>query len=138
MANATRPYLEALPPAYAARRRPAGSLAVRIQQIRSGALPLVALPFQVLAELGLRVKERVPEALVTSYANGYEGLPPISPRYSTPTATRRRAARSTSSPAPPSGSSTVLNAIGESRGAVGRANRAPDPGHDIRHIPERP
>lgn len=72
-------YLEALHRAYAARRWPAGSLAVRIQQMRIGDLPLVALPFEVLAELGLRVKARVPEALVISCANGYEGYLPFRP-----------------------------------------------------------
>ncbi len=70
-------YLEALHLAYAARRWPEGSFAVRIQQVRIGDLPLVALPFEVLAELGLRVKERFPDALVISYANGYEGYLPF-------------------------------------------------------------
>ena len=77
-------YLEALHLAYAARRWPEGSFAVRIQQEldRSGAaiaddLPLVALPFEVLAELGLRVADRFPDAMVISYANGYEGYLPF-------------------------------------------------------------
>ena len=70
-------YLEALHLAYAARRWPEGSFAVRIQQVRIGDLPLVALPFEVLAELGLRVAERFPDALVISYANGYEGYLPF-------------------------------------------------------------
>ena len=70
-------YLEALHLAYAARRWPEGSLAVRIQHVRIGDLPLVALPFEVLAEFGLRVKERVPDALVIAYANGYEGYLPF-------------------------------------------------------------
>ena len=70
-------YLEALHLAYAARRWPEGSFAVRIQQVRIGDLPLVALPFEVLAELGLRVAERFPDAVVISYANGYEGYLPF-------------------------------------------------------------
>lgn len=70
-------YLEALHLAYAARRWPEGSFAVRIQQLRIGDLPLVALPFEALAELGLRVAERFPDALVISYANGYEGYLPF-------------------------------------------------------------
>ena len=70
-------YLEALHLAYAARRWPEGSFTVRIQQVRIGDLPLVALPFEVLAELGLRVAERFPDAMVISYANGYEGYLPF-------------------------------------------------------------
>ena len=70
-------YLEALHLAYAARRWPKGSLAVRIQHVRIGDLPLVALPFEVLAEFGLRVKERFPDAMVIAYANGYEGYLPF-------------------------------------------------------------
>lgn len=70
-------YLEALHLAYAARRWPERAFAVRIQQVRIGDLPLVALPFEVLAELGLRVADRFPDALVISYANGYEGYLPF-------------------------------------------------------------
>ena len=45
--------------------------------MRIGDLPLVALPFEVLAELGLRVADRFPDAMVISYANGYEGYLPF-------------------------------------------------------------
>ena len=45
--------------------------------MRIGELQLVALPFEVLAEFGLRVKEYFPEAIIISYANGYEGYLPF-------------------------------------------------------------
>ena len=56
-------YLEALHLAYAARRWPERSFTVRIQQVRIGDLPLVALPFEVLAELGLARGRSLPGRL---------------------------------------------------------------------------
>ena len=58
----------------------AGGLVRRpLQQVRIGDLPLVALPFEVLAELGLRVKERFPTRW-SSPTRTARGLPAVPAR----------------------------------------------------------
>jgi hypothetical protein len=54
---------------------------VSIQFLRVGRTVLAALPFEVLAEIGLRLKERHPDAVVVSCAAGYQGYLPLRHEY---------------------------------------------------------
>ncbi|MEW6751265.1 MAG: neutral/alkaline non-lysosomal ceramidase N-terminal domain-containing protein [Candidatus Latescibacterota bacterium] len=60
---------------------PGGRWTVPVQFAWIGRTALVALPFEVLAEIGLRVKERLPEAVLVSCAGGYEGYLPLAHEY---------------------------------------------------------
>jgi hypothetical protein len=42
---------------------------------------LVALPFEVLAEIGLRMKEQFPDSVLVSCAGGYQGYLPLAYEY---------------------------------------------------------
>ena len=68
---------EALQLAYKARRWPGDRFTVAIQYLRIGPLTLVALPFEVLAELALEIKRVDPHSVLVGYANGYEGYLPF-------------------------------------------------------------
>jgi hypothetical protein len=45
--------------------------------MRIGATTLVAWPFEVLAEIGLRIKRRFPNAVLVACAGGYQGYMPL-------------------------------------------------------------
>lgn len=50
---------------------------IPIQTLRIGSTVLVSLPFEVLSEISLRMKERFPHSVLVSCAGGYQGyLPP--------------------------------------------------------------
>lgn len=54
---------------------------IRIQFVQFGRTTLVALPFEVLAEIGLEIKKRFPDSVVISCAGGYQGYLPLAHEY---------------------------------------------------------
>ncbi len=76
-AQAAGAWDQALQFAYKARRWPGDRFTVAIQYLRLGPVTLVALPFEVLAELALEMKRSDPHAVLVAYANGYEGYLPF-------------------------------------------------------------
>ncbi len=67
--------------AYRARLYPEDRHRIQIQLVRLGRSVLVAMPFEVLSEIGLRIKHAFPHAVVVSVANGYEGYLPLAYEY---------------------------------------------------------
>ncbi len=56
---------------------PENHLAVPVQCLRIGSQALIALPFEVLSEISLRLKERYPNSFLVSCAGGYQGYLPL-------------------------------------------------------------
>ena len=77
LATAREEFEEALHLAYKARRWPGNGYVVRIQFLRLGRITLVALPFEVLAQLALQMKSAAADSVLVSCANGYEGYLPF-------------------------------------------------------------
>ncbi len=67
--------------AFRARLYQANRFRVEVQLLRIGQTVLVALPFEVLSEISLRIKSAFPQAAVVSVANGYEGYLPLAHEY---------------------------------------------------------
>jgi hypothetical protein len=80
-AEATAAYRPALIRAYRARLYPEDRFTVQVQFLRVGGVVLVCLPFEVLSEFAVRMKERFPHAVLVSIANGYEGYLPLAYEY---------------------------------------------------------
>ncbi|HET6484886.1 MAG TPA: hypothetical protein VFH83_00610 [Spirochaetia bacterium] len=79
--EATEEFLHRARLAYRARLYPEDHLRFQIQLLRLGQSVLVALPFEVLSEISLRIKRAFPNAVVVSVANGYEGYLPLAYEY---------------------------------------------------------
>jgi neutral ceramidase len=79
--DATRLWSESAIRAFRARLYPEDRYAIQAQLLRIGSTVLVALPFEVLAEVGLRLKRSFPETVLVSVANGYEGYLPFAYEY---------------------------------------------------------
>ncbi|MEI7435175.1 MAG: hypothetical protein WCL16_00025 [bacterium] len=60
-----------------ARIYPDGKQAIRLQFLRIGTTTIVAWPFEVLAGIGLRIKQRFPDVVMISCAGGYQGYIPL-------------------------------------------------------------
>ena len=52
---------------------PEGRVPIRLQTMRLGPITLVTMPFEVLSEIGRRLKEKYPDVVVASCSNGYQG-----------------------------------------------------------------
>jgi len=59
-----------------ARLYPDNQYSVKVQFLRIGGIVLTCLPFEVLSEISLRMKERFPHSALVSCAGGYQGYPP--------------------------------------------------------------
>jgi hypothetical protein len=67
--------------AYRARLYPGGRFTIQVQLLRIGETVLVCMPFEVLAEFSLRLKQAHPDVVLVSMANGYEGYLPFAYEY---------------------------------------------------------
>lgn len=56
---------------------PDNRLAIPVQCLQIGSQALVAMPFEVLSEISLRMKERYPNSFLVSCAGGYQGYLPL-------------------------------------------------------------
>jgi len=54
---------------------------IPVQALRIGETVLIALPFEVLSEISLRMKERFPNSVLISCAGGYQGYLPLEHEY---------------------------------------------------------
>ena len=52
-----------------------------VQFIQIGETVFVSLPFEVLAEIGLKMKERFPNSVMVSCCGGYQGYLPLAHEY---------------------------------------------------------
>ena len=64
-----------------ARLYPDNQYAIKIQFLRIGETVLTCLPFEVLSEISLRMKERFPHTALVSCAGGYQGYLPLEYEY---------------------------------------------------------
>ena len=64
-----------------ARLYPENRWRIRVQFVRIGKTTLVGLPFEVLAEIGLRMKERFPDSVLVSCCGGYQAYLPLAYEY---------------------------------------------------------
>ena len=60
---------------------PDNAFQINMQFMRIGNTTLVAFPFEVLSDISLRLKERFPNSVVVSCANGYQGYLPLAQEY---------------------------------------------------------
>lgn len=67
--------------AYRARLYPEDRHTVEVQLLRIGETVLVAMPFEVLSEISLKMKRAFPQSVLVSIANGYEGYLPFAYEY---------------------------------------------------------
>ena len=67
--------------AYRARLYPGNRFTIQVQLLRIGETVLVCMPFEVLSEFSLRLKQVHPEVVLVSIANGYEGYLPFAYEY---------------------------------------------------------
>jgi neutral ceramidase len=67
--------------AYRARLYPEDRHTVEVQFLRIGETVLVAMPFEVLSEISLKMKRAFPQSVLVSIANGYEGYLPFAYEY---------------------------------------------------------
>ena len=54
---------------------------VKVQFLTVGCTTLIGLPFEVLSEISLKVKERFPSSILVSCAGGYQGYLPLAYEY---------------------------------------------------------
>ena len=66
---------------FRSRLYPEDRYSVPVKIFRIGGTVLVGLPFEVLSEFSLRLKERFPQAVLVSIANGYQGYLPFEHEY---------------------------------------------------------
>lgn len=66
---------------FRSRLYPEDRYTVPVKIFRIGGTVLVGLPFEVLTEFSLRLKERFPQAVLISIANGYQGYLPFEHEY---------------------------------------------------------
>ena len=64
-----------------ARLYPENKGQIKVQFIRIGSTVLVGLPFEVLSEISLKMKQRHPEGVLVSCAGGYQGYLPLAYEY---------------------------------------------------------
>ena len=64
-----------------ARRYPENKTRFNVQFIQVGETVFVSLPFEVLAEIGLKMKERFPNSVLVSCCGGYQGYLPLAYEY---------------------------------------------------------
>lgn len=64
-----------------ARLYPENKGRIRAQFIRVGSTVFVGLPFEVLSEISLKMKERFPNSVLVSCAGGYQGYLPLEHEY---------------------------------------------------------
>jgi neutral ceramidase len=67
--------------AYRARMYPEDRHSLQIQLLRVGETVFVALPFEVLSEISLKMKRAFPQSVLVSIANGYQGYLPFAYEY---------------------------------------------------------
>jgi hypothetical protein len=60
---------------------PGNSYAIKVQFVKIGRTVLVALPFEVLSEISLKMKQRHPDSVLVSCAGGYQGYLPLAYEY---------------------------------------------------------
>ncbi|MBR4223017.1 MAG: neutral/alkaline non-lysosomal ceramidase N-terminal domain-containing protein, partial [Victivallales bacterium] len=60
---------------------PADDVEVPLRLMRLGTKVLVGMPFEVLTEIGLKLREACPEAVLTSITGGYDGYLPLAKEY---------------------------------------------------------
>jgi neutral ceramidase len=60
---------------------PQNTYTVRVQFLKIGSTTWVGLPFEVLAEISLRIKEQFPQAVLLSCTGGYQGYLPLAYEY---------------------------------------------------------
>lgn len=61
---------------------PSDDVTLEMNVVRLGSKILVFLPFEVLTEIGTKIKEACPNAFVISISNGYDGYMPLEKEYS--------------------------------------------------------
>jgi hypothetical protein len=66
---------------YRSRLYPGNEYAVPVQFLKVGRTVLVGLPFEVLSEIGIRLKERFADSVLVSCAGGYQGYLPFEYEY---------------------------------------------------------
>ena len=77
LAAASERYNQAGRAIHRSRLYPDNAYRIPIQALRLGDTTLIALPFEVLSEISLQMKERFPNSVLVSCAGGYQGyLPP--------------------------------------------------------------
>jgi neutral ceramidase len=64
-----------------ARLYPDNQYTIKVQFLRIGGTTLTCLPFEVLSEISLRMKERFPHSALVSCAGGYQGYLPLEYEY---------------------------------------------------------
>ncbi len=64
-----------------ARLYPENRWRIKIQFVQIGKTTLVGLPFEVLAEIGLKMKERFPDSVLVSCCGGYQAYLPLAYEY---------------------------------------------------------
>jgi neutral ceramidase len=64
-----------------ARQYPENKAQHNVQFIQIGETVFVSLPFEVLAEIGLKMKERFPNSVMVSCCGGYQGYLPLAHEY---------------------------------------------------------
>jgi hypothetical protein len=79
--EAAKAYAEAANRFFRSRLYPEDRYTVQVKVFKIGATVLVGLPFEVLTEFSLRLKERFPQAVLVSIANGYQGYLPFEHEY---------------------------------------------------------
>ena len=66
---------------FRARLYPENQGQIKVQFIRVGRTVLVGLPFEVLAEISLQMKQRFPDSVLFSCTGGYQGYLPLAHEY---------------------------------------------------------
>ena len=64
-----------------ARQYPENRTQINIQFVQIGDTVFVGLPFEVLAEIGLKMKQRFPNSVLVSCCGGYQGYLPLAYEY---------------------------------------------------------
>ncbi len=60
---------------------PEDTVQIPLRLMRLGSKVLVGMPFEVLTEIGLKLREACPEAVLTSITGGYDGYLPLAKEY---------------------------------------------------------
>jgi hypothetical protein len=66
---------------YRSRLYPDNKAQLKVQFIQIGETTLVGVPFEVLSEIGLKMKERFPNSVMVSCCGGYQGYLPLAYEY---------------------------------------------------------
>ncbi|MCK5845203.1 MAG: hypothetical protein KAG97_10880, partial [Victivallales bacterium] len=68
--------------AFRHRLYPANKHTIKIQFLKIGDLTVVGMPFEVLSEISLKIKERIPNCFIVSCAGGCQGYLPLEHEFS--------------------------------------------------------